>query len=181
MQRKQIRDYLTERPAPGPDWPFRLEELAAAALMVECAQIDGEFSAEEREAICRAVREQLTLDPETAEYLVGLAAMRRDSVWHDWLFTEVIRKHFSQDERIAVIRRLWEVATADGVLHSFEERLITRIAQELGIPQETLAASRERAGQRIRSQNARGQPIASREGDPQAQPPAGRDATGSLP
>ncbi len=128
-----IRAYLAKRLPPNPAWPFKLPELAAAALMVECARIDGEFSEEERDAICRAVQEQLTLDEETAECLVGVAERREDEVWHDWLFTETIKKAFDEYDRLAVIRRLWEVALADGTVHPFEESLITRIANELDI------------------------------------------------
>ena len=64
---KEIREFLADRPAPGTDWPYTLEELAAAALMVECARIDGEFDEEERDEICRAVMEEFELDQETAE------------------------------------------------------------------------------------------------------------------
>jgi uncharacterized tellurite resistance protein B-like protein len=114
LRSKEIHEHLARRAAPAPDRPFELEELAAAALMVECAQIDGAFDDEEREAICRAVREQFALDRETAECLIGVAAMRKDAVWHDWLFTEAIKKHFNHEERVAAIRRLWEVALANG-------------------------------------------------------------------
>ena len=138
MVMKEIRRFLSERPAPGPDWPFALEELAAAALMVECGRIDGEFDEEERDEICRAVMEELALDQETAGCLVGVAEKREGELWHDWLFTETIRKSFDEYERLAVIQRLWEVALADGTVHPFEERLIIRIASELAIPEEAV-------------------------------------------
>jgi uncharacterized tellurite resistance protein B-like protein len=137
-----IRELLAKRPAPAPgaNPPFALDELAAAALMVECARIDGEFTNEERDAICRAVREALGLDQETAECLVGVAEMREDEVWDDWLFTETVKSNFSEQERRAVIGRLWEVALADGRLHPIEERMIGRIARELGVSKEEVAA-----------------------------------------
>ena len=133
-----IQAYLAKRLPPSPAWPFRLPGLAAAALMVECARIDGAFTEVERDAICRAVREQLVLDEETARCLVAVAERREDEVWHDWLFTETIKKSFDEYDRLAVIRRLWEVALADGTVHPFEERLIARIARELDISEETV-------------------------------------------
>jgi uncharacterized tellurite resistance protein B-like protein len=138
MLTKEIRELLAERPPPGPEWPFKLEELAAAALMVECARIDGEFDEDERDEICRAVMDELVLDEETAECLVGLAERREDEVWHDWLFTEAIKTSFDEYDRLAVIRRLWEVALADGTVHPFEEHLIARIASALDIPEEAV-------------------------------------------
>jgi uncharacterized tellurite resistance protein B-like protein len=133
-----IRAYLAKRLPPNPAWHFELAELAAAALMVECARIDGEFTEQERGAICRAVEEQLRLDEETAECLVGVAERRADEVWHDWLFTETIKRSFDEIDQLAVIRRLWEVALADGTVHPFEESLIARIATELDISEEVV-------------------------------------------
>ena len=64
MLTKAIRELLAKQPgaAPGPDRPFEVEKLAAAALMVECARVDGEFTEEEHAVICRAVREAFSLD-----------------------------------------------------------------------------------------------------------------------
>ena len=146
MLTKAIRELLAKRPgaAPGPDRPFEVQKLAAAALMVECARIDGAFDEEERDAICHATREAFALDPETAEILVGVAEKHEDDMWDNWLFTETIKRHFNQEEQLEVIRRLWQVALADDALHPFEERLIARVARELGLPQEAVAESGKR-------------------------------------
>jgi uncharacterized tellurite resistance protein B-like protein len=148
---KAIRELLAKRPgpAPGPERPFEIQKLAAAALMVECARVNGAFGEEERDAICRAVREAFALDRETAEILVGVAAKHEDEMWDDWLFTETIKRHFSQGEQLEIVRRLWEIALADRDLHPFEERRIARVARELGLSKEAVARSRERADQRI--------------------------------
>jgi uncharacterized tellurite resistance protein B-like protein len=146
-----IREFLAKRPGPTPgrEPPFELEQIATAALMVECARIDGSFVEEERAAICRAVRREFALDRQTADCLVAVAMMREDEVWADWLFTETVRRHFGRDEQLAMIRRMWEVALADGTVHPFEERLIARIARELGISEEAVAQCREQARERI--------------------------------
>jgi uncharacterized tellurite resistance protein B-like protein len=136
MVTKEISEFLAERPAPSPDWPFQLEELAAAALMVECSRIDGEFVEKERDEIRRTVMEELVLDEETLESLVGVIDRREDDAWHDWLFTATIKKSFDEYERLVVIGRLWEIVLADGTIQPFEERLIARVAGELGIPKD---------------------------------------------
>jgi uncharacterized tellurite resistance protein B-like protein len=136
MLTKEIKDFLAGRPDPGPACSCRRGVLAAAALMVECGRVDGEFDQEERDEICHAVMERFALDEQTAECLVGIAERREDEVWHDWLFTETIKKSFDEYERLAVILKLWDVALADGTVHPFEERLITRIARGLDVPEE---------------------------------------------
>lgn len=131
---------------------FDREDVAAAALMVECARIDGEFADEEREAICRAVREDLNLSRETTECLVAVAEKREDEVWHDFLFTKTIKTNFGADEQLSVIRRLWEVALADGKVDPFEEHLISRIGRELGISKRALQECRECAREKMGSE-----------------------------
>ena len=109
MLTKAIRELLAKRPgpAPGPERSFEVQTLAAAALMVECARIDGAFTDQDREAICHAVREAFALDRETAEILVGVAEKHEDEMWDNWLFTETIKRHFNQDEQLEIVRRLW--------------------------------------------------------------------------
>jgi uncharacterized tellurite resistance protein B-like protein len=141
-----IRDFLAT-PAPTLQVNvdgFSRQELAAAVLMIECARIDGSFTTEERDAICRSVRDRLRLDDETVECLVGIAERRHDEVWHDWLFTETIRRSFDPEDRLGVIERLFEVAWADGEIHRFEAHLIDRIAADLEVSKEEVARARER-------------------------------------
>jgi uncharacterized tellurite resistance protein B-like protein len=141
----EARELFSDRPAPGSNWLFVPAELAAAVLMAECAYVDGEFATEEREAIWRAVRDEFRLDEETAEWLVEVAEKREDEMWLDRPFSETVRSHFTKDQQIALIRRLWEIALADGTVHPFEERLIARIARELRISKGALAAIRRRS------------------------------------
>ena len=39
----------------------------------------------------------------------------------------------SEEERIRVIENLWEIAFADGASHEFEENLVWRVAELLGV------------------------------------------------
>ncbi len=135
---------------------FQQEAVAAAALMVECARIDGEFSDEERHSICEIVRERCGLDPETAEDLVAVAEKRNDEVWHNFLFTDQIRRNASPEQQRRVIERLWEVAFADGTIHHFEAHLIARIARELGISEAIIQQRREAVGERLGVEDSQG-------------------------
>ena len=143
MLRRDILDYLAGRLEPEAEPPpgFWREQVAAAALLVQCARVDADFAEGERAAICAAVREHFGLDAETCGALVEVAERRTEEVWDDWLFLDAVKRGFSQEQRIGILERLWEVAHADGRLHPFEEHLIERIASELGISE----ADREKA------------------------------------
>ena len=145
MIRQDILELLAKRPRPERQCPFEREQIAAAALLVECAQVDTEISSQERQAISTAVRRQFGLDDQTCEALIALAERRTAEVWHDWLFLEAIKRGFTQQEQRGILERLWEVAHADGRVHPFEVSLIARTARELGFSHAVLEEARARA------------------------------------
>ena len=105
-----IQAYLAKRLPPSPAWRFTLAELAAAALMVECAEADTEFAPEERDVIYAAVREQFGFDAETSQSLIEVAEQRAAEVLHDWLFLEAVKQGFSEGEQRELLERLFGVA-----------------------------------------------------------------------
>ncbi len=77
-----------------------------------------------------------------AAVLIAIAERRVGEVWHDWLFTQAIRRGFDVYERGELIGNLWRVALADGVLHRLESFLVERVAAELEVPEDDLATMR---------------------------------------
>ena len=58
-------------------------------------------------------------------------------------FTSVLKRHMSEDARIRVIENLWEMVFADGASHEFEENLVWRVAELLGVsPRDRIAMKR---------------------------------------
>lgn len=128
---------------------LRREQVAAAALLVECARIDSRIGEGERGVICAAVREHFGLDAETCAALVEVAERKTEEVWDDWVFVEAVKRGFSEPQRVGIVAGLWEVAYSDGRMHPFEEHLIGRIAKELGISQAEIEKTRAHAWMRV--------------------------------
>ena len=145
-----IRRFLETRRSEeeSPEIPFSPEDLAVAALMVECARVDRDHSEVEVSKIVEFVRARCGLDRETAECLVALAEQKRDAVWHDWLFTSTVKQAYDDEGRQMLVEHLWEIAVADGVIHDFEAKLVHRIARELEVSNEFVAESRARVARR---------------------------------
>lgn len=120
--------------------------VAAAALLVECARVDANVHESETRAIAVAVRELFDLDDEVAAALIAVAEKRVDEVWHDWLFTEAVRRSFDADARVDLIRKLCDVAHSNGLLHDHEDAFVQRIARELGVSDERFQECRREAG-----------------------------------
>ncbi len=129
-------------------------QIAAAALMVEAAQLDGDFDARERAKIGDLVTERFGLDRVESESLIEAAEER--VAWASQLhgFTRVVKGAFTQEERIELMEMLWEVAYADGELHHYEANLMRRLAGLLQVSDRDSGAARKRVLERLDSSNA---------------------------
>ncbi len=128
--------------------------IAAAALMVEAAQLDDTFDARERDKIRELVAERFELDAAEGDSLIEVAETRVAESSQIYGFTRVIKAVFSQEERIELVEMLWEVVYADGELHHYEANLMRRLAGLLQVSDREVGAARKRARARLDSSGA---------------------------
>jgi uncharacterized tellurite resistance protein B-like protein len=123
--------------------------LAAAALLVHTAVIDGNMSALERDQLHTMIKWQFRLDEATADELVAKATKAEHDAVDLHHFTSLINRSLDENGRRRVVEMMWEMIYADGHVTEFERNLIWRVADLLGI------SSRERIelGQRVASQS----------------------------
>lgn len=128
---------------------FEPLQLAAGALLVEAASMDGEFSDEERTRIEGLLQNHFDLSPALACQLTAEAeAHARDSVeWHG--YTSVVKQHYDDEERIRLLEMLWEVAYTDGRLHDYEASLLRRVTGLLYISDRDSGEARKRVRERL--------------------------------
>lgn len=124
-------------------------QLAVAVLLVEAAQMDAAFSTDERATIGDLLAQRFALTPATAEALVARAeATVADSV-ELYSFTRTIKDAFTHDDRVEMMRMLWEVAYADGELHHYEANLMRRVAGLIHVSDRESGEARKRALSRL--------------------------------
>jgi uncharacterized tellurite resistance protein B-like protein len=112
--------------------------LAAAALLVHASTIDGYVEEAETERLQAVLKERYGLsDDQLHELVVAAERSERDAV-DIYSFTSKLKKALSEEDRLDIIEMMWEIAFADGEVHGYEENLIWRTAELLGI------SSRER-------------------------------------
>jgi uncharacterized tellurite resistance protein B-like protein len=119
--------------------------LAAAALLVHAAAIDGDVSDAEREKLHTVIKRQFALDEATTDELVAEATEAEHEAIDLYHFTSLINRSLDEERRRRVVEMMWEIAYADGDVDEFERNLIWRAADLLGV------SSRERIelGQRV--------------------------------
>ena len=136
-------------PAPTKDRREYDRNLAAAALLVEAALLDGNFADKERGAILSILQRNFTLSMGDAEALVAEAEKAQAEANHLVRFTRAIKDAYGPDERAAMLEMLWEVAYADGVLHHYEANLLRRISGLLYVSDREAGAARKRVLARL--------------------------------
>ncbi len=107
--------------------------LAVAALMVEVMRMDGHLESSERSEIVLALSRRFSLDQVEIHDLIENALQEVEQALDLHQFTSVVVKGFSTRERIGILSELWAVAMADGFVDPYEEQLIRRMADLMGL------------------------------------------------
>lgn len=146
---ERVIGILRGKPGGPADAAFDRKQVAAGALLVESSRLDSSYDGVERRAIRRILAERFKLDDEMAGALLKAAEKSQSEVYSDFSFTEAVRESFSEGERAELVGMLWEIAYADGELHSFEEHMIRRVANEIGIAEARVETERKGALKRL--------------------------------
>lgn len=106
--------------------------LSVATLLVHLASVDGVVTDEERKSIATVLEERFNLGGDDVKRLVA-EATRRDAESVDFYqFTGALSR-LPEEERLEIIRQMWQVVFADGRIHELEDNMIWRVAELIGI------------------------------------------------
>ena len=103
-------------------------ELTAAVLAYEIARSDGDISKDELSILMSEIEKiAIKVGRDKNEIFKIVETYSRDSVsFHE--FIEDINKNYSKEDKISLLKFMWQTAYADGKLDVDEERLIRRVA-----------------------------------------------------
>ena len=124
--------------------PLHDVRIAACALFLEMANIDDEFSGEERETIVSILRDEYDLSEEYASELAEAAEKERKKSLDMWHFTRMINEHFSREEKIRIVELLWKIVYVDGKLDKHEDYLVHTFANMLNLAHKELIEAKLR-------------------------------------
>lgn len=124
--KKEKKDVSVQQPS------FEME-LTAAVLAYEIARSDGEISEDELSVLMQEIEKiSQKVDRDKQEILKIVEIHSKDSVsFHE--FIEDINKNYTKNEKISLLRFMWQTAYADGRLDVDEERLVRRVADLIKI------------------------------------------------
>jgi len=117
-------------------------KMATAALFIEIAKADGNFSEDERKRIIDIMKSGYNLDEEYIEELMALSEEKVNESISIYEFASIINENFNNNEKTELMTNLWRVIYQDGRLDMNEDRLIKIIGATLNLDHKEIINSK---------------------------------------
>ncbi len=131
-----LRQFIADAIAPGRE-PREFDDtgylLAATALLVHVISLDGQPSEVEKRKLHGLIESRFRLDPGTADKLIASATRVEGEAVDLYHFTSVIMRSVNEAGRLRIVEMMWELVYADGQVSEFEDNVVWRAADLLGI------------------------------------------------
>ena len=134
----KLRSFISDIVSPGSDGRAFADDdyrLAATALLIHVISLDGEPSETEKRKLHALLEYRFELDPGTADRLIADATRVEGEAVDLYHFTSVIMRSLNEEGRLRIIEMMWELVFADGNVTEFEDNIVWRAADLLGISQ----------------------------------------------
>ena len=111
---------------PGIGWRRR-------RLLIHVISLDGEPSEVEKRKLHSLLESSFGLDPGTADQLIASATLVEGEAVDLYHFTSVIMRSVNEEGRLRIVEMMWELVYADGQVSEFEDNVVWRAADLLGV------------------------------------------------
>jgi uncharacterized tellurite resistance protein B-like protein len=118
--------------------------VATAALLVHAATVDGDMSEVERDKLQSLLKQRFELDNSAASVLIEEGVAADDKAVDLYHFTHLLNERLDDNDRLRMIEMMWTLAYADAAVSEFEDNLIWRVADLLGVSSTERIALRQR-------------------------------------
>jgi uncharacterized tellurite resistance protein B-like protein len=125
--------------------------LAAAALLIHVMSIDGKETGAEQDKLHELLKRQFDLDDDAAEELIAAATAADREAVDLYGFTSLILRSVDEDGRRRLVKMMWEMVYADGQMNEFEDNIVWRASDLLGISQRDRVELRREVAELVKS------------------------------
>ena len=143
----RLKRFLFDREGKSDSGKHTPDELhiAAAALLLEAAMLDGDVGAVEKQRTEELVRARFDLSEEDTALIMDHAETKARDAVDIYGYLRVLISNFDHDEQVELIEMLWDVVCADGEIHDHEANLVRRVTGMTGVTDRESGAARRRA------------------------------------
>lgn len=123
------------------------DRLATAALLVHVASVDGGIADAEQSRLRHVIEQRFGLDDAATTLLIARAEESDREAVDFFHFTNVLKHKLDDAGRHRIIEMMWDVVFADGEVSEFEENVVWRISELLGVPTRDRVALRQKVAE----------------------------------
>lgn len=106
-------------------------EIACAVLLCEVMRADNHFDKAEQLTVKELMLTHFTLSKDEVEQTIQQAKLNSEESNDIYTYTTIINQEFNIDEKIILVKSLWQLALADGEIAPIEQHIIRKIADLL--------------------------------------------------
>jgi uncharacterized tellurite resistance protein B-like protein len=122
--------------------------VAAAALLVHVATLEKELSEAGRAKLHALLKSRFELSDELTEELIDAAVAADHEAVDFYHFTSLLNRTLNEEGRQRIVEMMWEMVYADGRVTEFEENVMWRVSDLLGVStRDRIALRQEVAGE----------------------------------
>ena len=147
--------------------------LAATALLIHVISLDGEPTEAERRKLHGLIESHFSLDRGTADRLIASATRVEGEAVDLYHFTSLIMRSLEEKGRKRIVEMMWELVYADGQVTEFEDNVVWRASDLLGVSQRDRIDLKHVVASRRTGQVKEASPAAEWPNDGDAQPATG--------
>ncbi len=112
--------------------------------MVHIIAADGIVREEEEAKLHSILLEHYAVSEKEALELAAAAKKAQSESIDLYSFTSILKAEMDESERLALVEDLWEMVYADGEVHEFEDNIVWRVAELIGILRHERMALKQR-------------------------------------
>jgi uncharacterized tellurite resistance protein B-like protein len=126
----EVASPLTQDNRPFSDTDYRL---AATALLIHVVSLYGEPSEVDMRKLQTVIETRFQIDAPTVTQLIAEATLVEGEAVDLYHFTSVIMRSVDEEGRKRIVEMMWELVYADGNVSEFEDNVMWRAADLLGV------------------------------------------------
>lgn len=147
---ERLKTLLFDRENAAAEGPKPQEDLhvAAAALFLEAAMLDGSLDPVERDRVSHMVERRFDLSAEDTAAIIENAEKKAREANDIYGYLRVLLSHFDHDQQVELVEMLWDVICVDGEIHDHEANLVRRVTGMTAVSDRESGAAKRRAMER---------------------------------
>lgn len=154
-----LRQFLVDVVSPSAHQDRKFDDtgyrLAATALLIHVISLDGEPTEVEKRKLHGLIESRFGLDKGTADQLIASATLVEGEAVDLYHFTSVIMRSVDEEGRLRIVEMMWELVYADGEVSEFEDNVVWRAADLLGVSSRDRIDLKHRVAATLRAADGR--------------------------